>query len=240
MVVIGMDLLILNVALRTLVRELQATASQLHQAQRQDPGGELRSSAWSAPPAMWRASPTRKGRHRAQPQLRHGRLAELRAVRLRRRQLRLPARPRRGAARPARVRRDRAGVHRLLHQGLASDPTPFNGRSDYGPFITATSPAHPGGIPAGGLFTGAEGIKTAEQQAIYSGTAGIAYDPCYHQACDTAANFSGTALGQMSDAAAHAVITLADSARPAAPAAAAARPSTIKSFNHEAAGRLAA
>ena len=37
-------------------------------------------------------------------------------------------------------------------QGLASAPTPFNGRSDYGPFIAA-------GIPAGGLFTGAEGIK---------------------------------------------------------------------------------
>ncbi len=45
-------------------------------------------------------------------------------------------------------------------QGLASEPTPFSGRSDYGPFITATP-----GIPAGGLFTGAEGIKTAAQVA---------------------------------------------------------------------------
>jgi Zn-dependent M28 family amino/carboxypeptidase len=51
-------------------------------------------------------------------------------------------------------------------QGLASDPTPFNGRSDDGPFITTTSPAHPNGIPAGGLFTGAEGIKTAAQAAV--------------------------------------------------------------------------
>jgi hypothetical protein len=128
----------------------------------------------------------------------------------------------------------------LRRRTLASEPTPFNGRSDYGPFITTTSAAHPNGIPDGGLFTGAEGIKTAAQAAVYGGTAGVAYDPCYHQACDTAANFSGTALDQMSDAAAHAVITFANSARPAAPAAAAARPATIKPFNHEAAGRLAA
>jgi Zn-dependent M28 family amino/carboxypeptidase len=84
-------------------------------------------------------------------------------------------------------------------QGLATDPTPFNGRSDYGPFIAA-------GIPAGGLFTGAEGIKTAEQAAIYGGTAGTQYDPCYHLACDTYANNSNTALDQMSDAVAHAVL----------------------------------
>jgi len=89
-------------------------------------------------------------------------------------------------------------------QGLASAPTPFNGRSDYGPFIAQ-------GIPAGGLFTGAEGIKTAEQAAIYGGTAGTAYDPCYHAACDTYANFSPVALDQMSDAIANAVITYAQS-----------------------------
>jgi Zn-dependent M28 family amino/carboxypeptidase len=87
-------------------------------------------------------------------------------------------------------------------QGLPSEPTPFNGRSDYGPFIAV-------GIPAGGLFTGAEGVKTAAQAATYGGTAGTAYDPCYHAACDTFANNSNTALDQMSDAVAHAVITYA-------------------------------
>jgi Zn-dependent M28 family amino/carboxypeptidase len=56
--------------------------------------------------------------------------------------------------------------------------TDFTGRSDYGPFIAA-------GIPSGGLFTGAEGIKTAEQAALYGGVAGVSYDPCYHQACDS-------------------------------------------------------
>jgi Zn-dependent M28 family amino/carboxypeptidase len=120
-------------------------------------------------------------------------------------------------------------------QGLASEPTPFNGRSDYGPFITTTSPAHPNGIPAGGLFTGAEGIKTAAQAAVYGGTAGIAYDPCYHQACDTYANNSDTGLDQMSDAAAHAVITFANSTAGvrAAPATAGAKVSTSKLRGHE-------
>jgi Zn-dependent M28 family amino/carboxypeptidase len=84
-------------------------------------------------------------------------------------------------------------------QGLATDPTPFNGRSDYGPFIGA-------GIPAGGLFTGAEGLKTAAQATTYGGTVGQQYDPCYHQACDTFANNNDTALDQMSDAVAHAVL----------------------------------
>jgi Zn-dependent M28 family amino/carboxypeptidase len=86
-------------------------------------------------------------------------------------------------------------------QGLASEPTPFNGRSDYGPFIDA-------GIPAGGLFTGAEGVKTPEQAEIYGGTAGESYDPCYHQECDDLGNLSDDALDEMSDAAAHAIWTL--------------------------------
>lgn len=65
--------------------------------------------------------------------------------------------------------------------------TDFDGRSDYGPFIEV-------GIPSGGLFTGAEDIKTAEQAALFGGTAGIAFDPCYHQACDTIANINHKAL----------------------------------------------
>ena len=87
---------------------------------------------------------------------------------------------------------------------LASEPTEFSGRSDYGPFIEA-------GIPAGGLFTGAEGIKTDAQAEIYGGTAGEQYDPCYHLGCDDINNLSLEALDQMSDAAAHATITLAQS-----------------------------
>ena len=47
-------------------------------------------------------------------------------------------------------------------QDLASEPTAFDGRSDYDAFITA-------GIPAGGLFTGAEDNKTTAQVALYGG-----------------------------------------------------------------------
>lgn len=89
-----------------------------------------------------------------------------------------------------------------LGGGLPVVATAFDGRSDYGPFIDV-------GIPAGGLFTGAEGIKTAEEAAIYGGTAGVAYDPCYHEACDTFDNNSNQALDEMSDATAHAVLTFA-------------------------------
>lgn len=91
--------------------------------------------------------------------------------------------------------RDEAG-------GLPVEPTAFSGRSDYGPFIAV-------GIPAGGLFTGAEGIKSDDQAAIYGGTAGQQYDPCYHLACDTFDNISLEALDQMSDAVAHSVLSFA-------------------------------
>ncbi|UUZ61540.1 M28 family peptidase [Nocardioides sp. B-3] len=52
-------------------------------------------------------------------------------------------------------------IEKLFHdyfgsQDLPSAETPFSGRSDYGPFIAK-------GIPAGGLFTGAEGVKTPSQ-----------------------------------------------------------------------------
>jgi Zn-dependent M28 family amino/carboxypeptidase len=89
-------------------------------------------------------------------------------------------------------------------QGLASEPTAFDGRSDYDAFISV-------GIPAGGLFTGAEDHKTVEQARVYGGTAGVAYDPCYHAECDTIRNLSMTALDQMSDAAAHATLTFGQS-----------------------------
>ena len=69
----------------------------------------------------------------------------------------------------------------------------------------------PAGIPAGGLFSGAEGVKTPEEAEIYGGTAGEWYDPCYHQACDNINNLSTKALSEMGDAAAHAVWTLAKS-----------------------------
>ena len=68
-------------------------------------------------------------------------------------------------------------------QGLAYETIPFDGRSDYDAFTTA-------GIPAGGIFAGAEVVKQPYQVALYGGTAGVPFDPCYHQLCDTLANIS--------------------------------------------------
>lgn len=80
--------------------------------------------------------------------------------------------------------------------------TEFSGRSDYQPFILE-------GIPASGLFTGADGVKTAEEVELFGGTAGITYDPNYHTAGDDLGNVDKTALDIMSDAIAAATITLA-------------------------------
>jgi aminopeptidase Y len=87
-------------------------------------------------------------------------------------------------------------------RGVPFKGTDFSGRSDYGPFIAA-------GIPSGGLFTGAEGLKTADEVPLWGGTAGVAYDPCYHQACDTFDNVNLFALDVNSDAVAYATLQYA-------------------------------
>ncbi|MDF5751893.1 M28 family metallopeptidase [Spongiactinospora sp. TRM90649] len=87
-------------------------------------------------------------------------------------------------------------------RNLATVGTDFDGRSDYGPFIA-------NGIPAGGIFTGAEGIKTAAEATLFGGTAGAPYDPCYHQACDNISNISDKALDVNSDAIAVSTATYA-------------------------------
>ena len=84
--------------------------------------------------------------------------------------------------------------------GVPTRGTDFDGRSDYGPFIAA-------GIPAGGIFTGAEGRKTAAQVQLWGGTAAT-FDPCYHASCDTTANINDTALDRNSDAIAYTVWAL--------------------------------
>ncbi len=86
--------------------------------------------------------------------------------------------------------------------GEPYDDTEFSGRSDYQAFIEND-------IPSGGLFTGAEEIKTPTQAGIWGGTAGAQFDPCYHQACDTFANNSNHALEVNSDLIAFAMLTFA-------------------------------
>ncbi|MFI0353108.1 M28 family peptidase [Actinomadura sp. 9N407] len=91
-------------------------------------------------------------------------------------------------------------------RGLGHVGTDFDGRSDYGPFIAI-------GIPSGGIFTGAEGIKTPAEAALFGGTAGVAYDVCYHVACDTLANANQTALDVNADAIADSTARYAFSTR---------------------------
>ncbi len=109
-------------------------------------------------------------------------------------------------------------------KGLPFQGTEFSGRSDYQAFIN-------NGIPAGGLFTGADGVKTEAEEGLYGGVAGSIHDPCYHEACDSSTpvrdggdaavyaelrrendligNIAPEALDTNTDAVAHAAITYA-------------------------------
>ena len=99
---------------------------------------------------------------------------------------------------PASAAIERVFARYFDSRGLAFRETSLGGSSDHAPFARA-------GIPVGGLFTGAGGLKSEAEASIFGGEAGRPYDACYHRACDTAANVSGVALTQMARAAAHAV-----------------------------------
>jgi Zn-dependent M28 family amino/carboxypeptidase len=88
--------------------------------------------------------------------------------------------------------------------GVNHQPTAFDGRSDYGPFIEV-------GIPAGGIFAGAEEIKNATERALYGGIANAPFDPCYHLSCDTLDNVSPIALHTMLKSTAYVIQKLATS-----------------------------
>ena len=66
-------------------------------------------------------------------------------------------------------------------QGSPSVETVFDGRSDYRAFLE-------NGIAAGGLFTGAERLKTAEEARLFGGVADQPYDANYHIEGDTIEN----------------------------------------------------
>ncbi|TGJ86846.1 hypothetical protein E0Z10_g1884 [Xylaria hypoxylon] len=89
-------------------------------------------------------------------------------------------------------------------KGLNYTFIPFDGRSDYDGFIR-------NGIPGGGIATGAEGIKTREEQLMFGGKAGDWYDPCYHQLCDDVANVNATAWLINTQLVAHSVAIFAAS-----------------------------
>ncbi len=114
--------------------------------------------------------------------------------------LSLPPDPR-GAA--PRIPEGAAGVERTLDDYLAAagkpaEDTTFDGRSDFDAFTLA-------GIPAGGVFTGAESEMTEEQARQWGGTAGELFDPNYHTETDTIDAINGEALEINGGAVAYAV-----------------------------------
>ncbi|TQM78443.1 aminopeptidase S [Saccharothrix saharensis] len=97
-------------------------------------------------------------------------------------------------------------LQQTLQAGFSvpTELTSVGGRSDHAAFARA-------GIPVGGTFTGAETTKTSAQAQKWGGTAGVAFDRCYHRSCDTTSNVDVTALDRNSDAIAYALWTLAGS-----------------------------
>jgi carboxypeptidase Q len=88
--------------------------------------------------------------------------------------------------------------------GLNSVPTDFSGRSDYAGFLNL-------GIASGGLFTGAEVVKTEEEAELFGGEAGVSYDVNYHQAGDNMTNLAFDAFEWNTKAIAAAVAEYATS-----------------------------
>ena len=86
-----------------------------------------------------------------------------------------------------------AGIERTLvgylkSEGKTPQDTSFDGRSDYDGFTLA-------GIPAGGLFSGAEAKMSDDQAKLWGGTSGAPFDPNYHQKTDTLDHIDRTSLG---------------------------------------------
>ncbi|PEG42849.1 amidohydrolase [Mycolicibacterium agri] len=84
---------------------------------------------------------------------------------------------------PPRVPEGSAGIERnfvayLEDAGKTAQDTSFVGRSDYDGFTKA-------GVPAGGLFSGAEEKMTREQAELWGGKADEPFDPNYHKRTDT-------------------------------------------------------
>jgi Zn-dependent M28 family amino/carboxypeptidase len=91
-----------------------------------------------------------------------------------------------------RVPEGSAGIERALAAylngaGKPAEDTDFDGRSDYDGFTRA-------GIPAGGLFSGAEGDMTRQQADKWGGKVGQPYDPNYHKSTDTLDHIDRTSM----------------------------------------------
>ncbi len=104
-----------------------------------------------------------------------------------------------------------AATEAMFEQYFNLRGQPFEGseisfRSDYAEFFQQ-------GVAFGGLFTGAEGVKSAEQAAIYGGEADVAFDECYHSECDDIFNVNERALEVNADAIAYVTSVFAHTTR---------------------------
>ena len=81
-------------------------------------------------------------------------------------------------------------------KSLQTEFIDVQGRSDHAAFRSL-------GIPTAGTFSGAEGTKSSAQATKWGGTAGQAFDPCYHRSCDTISNLDLTSLDRQIDAIGH-------------------------------------
>ena len=103
----------------------------------------------------------------------------------------------------ARVPEGSAGIERTLvaylkGAGKPPEDTSFNGRSDYDGFTQS-------GVPAGGIYSGAEEKMSDEQARRWGGHAGEPFDPNYHKATDTLDKIDRTELEINGGGAAYAV-----------------------------------
>ena len=101
----------------------------------------------------------------------------------------VPPNPRESAPR---VPEGSAGIERnfvtyLKDAGETAQDTGFDGRSDYDGFTLA-------GVPAGGLFSGAEEKMTEQQAELWNGKANEPFDPNYHKKTDTLDHIDRNAL----------------------------------------------
>ncbi|AOW93286.1 amidohydrolase [Rhodococcus sp. WMMA185] len=102
-----------------------------------------------------------------------------------------------------------AGIERTFIQfleggGTAVEGAAFDGRSDYAPFFDR-------GIPTGGVFSGAEQLKTDAQVQKWGGRPHAPFDPNYHGPSDTIDNVDPLVLAKNATAVAYAVGVYADS-----------------------------
>lgn len=91
-----------------------------------------------------------------------------------------------------RVPEGSAGIERTLaaylqDSGKTPRDTSFDGRSDYDGFTQA-------GVPAGGLFSGAEDKMDAEEAKLWAGQVDQPFDPNYHKNTDTLDHVNRDAL----------------------------------------------